>query len=135
MGDKALVIFTNKNEVSPVCYLHWHGDAVPQLLKETKELMETRRGDIEYGAARFLGIVHSKMPNDNLSLGVWNAQADLQNAVRNSFSDQPDFKATAIEELVEYSHGDAGVIIVDVSDYSWKAYGGYLSDYNKEQAA
>lgn len=25
-------------------------------------------------------------------------------------------------------HGDAGVVIVDTSDFSYKAYGGYLAD-------
>ncbi len=28
--------------------------------------------------------------------------------------------------LESESHGDAGVVVVNVNDFSWKAFGGYL---------
>src|SRR5947209_3188759 len=117
MGDRALIIFTDGEQVSPVTYLHWSGSDVPALLEEHRALMESRGADVAYAAARFVGIVHATMPNQNLSLGMWNAAKDLTTAVR----------ARDAETLANMSHGDAGFVVVDVRDYSWKAYGGYLS--------
>jgi hypothetical protein len=53
MGDRALVIFTDGKEVSPVIYLHWHGSRVPELLAQLKLLMASRGADASYAAARF----------------------------------------------------------------------------------
>ncbi len=117
MGDRALVIFTDGKEVSPVIYLHWHGSRVPELLAQHKLLMASRGADVSYAAARFTGIVHATMPESNLSLGMWNADRATTKAVKTR-------NAEALEAL---SHGDAGVVVVDVNRYSWKAYGGYLA--------
>ena len=117
MGDRALIIFTDGKDVSPVIYLHWSGSKVPRLLEQHKALMAPRGADVCYAAARFAGIAHATMPDQNLSLGMWNAEANTINAVLGSQAD----------ELAQISHGDAGLIVVDVNDYSWKAFGGYLS--------
>src|SRR5437763_13243989 len=117
MGDRALIIFTDGEQVSPVVYLHWAGAEVPALLEQHKALMASRGADVAYAAARFVGIVHATMPEQNLSLGMWNAAKDTTTAVR----------ASDAETLANMSHGDAGFVVVDVRDYSWKAYGGYLS--------
>jgi hypothetical protein len=117
MGDRALIIFTDGKDVSPVIYLHWFGSKVPALLEQHGALMASRGADVQYAAARFVGIVHATMPDQNLSLGMWNVEANTMNAVL----------STDADELAEISHGDAGFVIVDVNDYSWKAYGGYLS--------
>lgn len=79
------------------------------LLEATETLMADRPDDMEYTCARFIGIAHSEMPNQSTGLGVWNA-ASLE-AIRD-----PD-----------YSHGDAGVFIVDVSARPWavEMHGGY----------
>jgi hypothetical protein len=117
MGDRALIVFTDGTDVSPVIYLHWSGSQVPALLQQHKALMATRGADVQYAAARFVGIVHATMPDSNLSLGIWNTDDTLRPAVLGG----------AARELAEISHGDAGFVVVDVNDYSWKAYGGYLA--------
>ena len=123
MGDRALMIFTDGKEVSPVIYLHWAGSKVPDLLEQHKALMASRGADVPYAAARFIGIVHATMPEQNLSLGMWNADRRIRTAVTRSDADT----------LKELSYGDAGVVVVDVTDYSWKAYGGYLSSQRGQQ--
>ena len=123
MGDRALMIFTDGKEVSPVIYLHWSGSKVPDLLEQHKALMASRGADVPYAAARFVGIVHATMPEQNLSLGMWNADPRIRTAVTCRDADT----------LKEFSHGDAGVVVVDVTDYSWKSYGGYLSSQRGQQ--
>jgi hypothetical protein len=128
MGDRALVIFkelvavgansalassglstVKKDSYSPVIYLHSHGYAVPELLSDTRQVMVGREGDVEYTAARFVGVCH-KIITGNLSLGIWNLPSD--------------FKQTK-KYLEEMSHGDAGVIIVNINTWKFKQYGGY----------
>ncbi len=117
MGDRAVIIFTDGTEISPVIYLHWHGSNVPALLEQHKELMASCGADLQYAAARFVGIVHATMPDENVSLGMWSAEQNTRDAVL----------ARNETELNQISHGDAGLVIVDVNDYSWQAYGGYLT--------
>ena len=116
MGDRALVIFTDGKDVSPVIYLHWHGSSAPGLLMQHRQLMASRGADLQYAAARFVGIVHATMPDQNLSLGMWNADVATREAVLGA-------DAEALDRL---SPGDAGVIVVDVARYEWEAFGGYL---------
>jgi hypothetical protein len=115
MGDRALVVFTDGKDVSPTTYLHWSGDAVPELLKEHHAVMQGRLGDVSYATARFIGICHTHIEG-NLSLGCWNTSAEHRAAIidRNK------------AKLADYSHGDAGVIVVDCNTGKWSAYGGYL---------
>src|SRR5262249_23619068 len=47
MGDRALLIFTDNTDVSPVIYLHWHGSQVPELLRQHKDLMASRGADVQ----------------------------------------------------------------------------------------
>jgi hypothetical protein len=122
MGDRALVIFEDADEVSPVVYLHWSGSRVPALLEQLKERMRGREGDVSYAAARFVGLCHEALPG-NLSLGVWNIPVDTLVAVKSRGLD-----GRADKELAGYSHGDAGVVVVNANDFTWQAYGGYLAD-------
>ena len=39
MGNRACIVFFDRNRVSPTVYLHWHGDAVPAWLGQLKDLM------------------------------------------------------------------------------------------------
>jgi hypothetical protein len=113
MGNRALIIFHDKDTISPSVYLHWLGDAVPEILRDLAEYMKDRYGDAEYAAARFTGLCHMRI-SGNLSLGiVRNAltRADLDNA----------------SALAAMSHGNAGLVVVDTGDFTWKAYGGYLA--------
>lgn len=60
MGDRVLVQFKDSNSrVSPVCYMHWHGDNAPEFIRECAKLMESRGEDLAYAFARFVGICHS----------------------------------------------------------------------------
>jgi len=120
MGDRALVLFHDKNrqDFSPVVYLHWNGTEVPDLINKLKTLMGPRTDDVQYASARFVGICHEYIKG-NLSLGIWNADkeiTDFQNDIDPS----------------SHSHGDAGIIYVDCSDFSWQAFGGYLEGFNND---
>lgn len=123
MGDRALIIFTDGTEVSPTVYLHWSGSSVPKLLEVCHSRMMGRLGDVEYGVARFIGICHEHV-DGNLSLGCWNTDEAIAVAARKAISGP---EAEHIKTLAEQSHGDAGLVVVNVKDYSWKAFGGYLA--------
>ena len=121
MGDRALIIFHDKDTISPSVYLHWHGNAVPEILRELAEYMQGRHGDAAYAAARFTGICHRRI-SGNLSLGI------VSNSLRHA-----DLHDAA--ELEEMSPGNAGVVVVDTADFTWKAYGGYLAGRKAAPAA
>lgn len=120
MGNRALVIFHDAYRISPAVYLHWHGGEVPDLVEELAGYMLGRYGDCEYAAARFTGLCHNRIPG-NLSLGI----------VSHSLT-RADLADTAV--LNELSHGDAGAVIVNADDFTWKAYGGYLAHRQPEIA-
>jgi len=113
MGDRAHVLFFDDSIVSPMIYLHWHGSYIPQWLDELKALMATRRRDAAYAAARFAGLCHTYIPG-NLSLGITSTHLRLAN-----LSDT--------RLLEQMSPADAGIVVVDTADFTWRAYGGYLA--------
>lgn len=113
MGNRACIIFFDHNRVSPTVYLHWHGDAVPRWLDQLKATMEGRFGDAAYAAARFVGICHANIPG-NLSLGILSNALSLRDLHRH-------------DEMEAESPGNAGIVVVDTSDFSWRAYGGYFA--------
>ena len=115
MGNRATVIFHDPHQISPSVYLHWHGGAVPELIERLAVTMQGRYGDALYAAARFTGQCHALIPG-NLSLGIQN------NALT-----QADLSSPTI--LAAMSPGDAGTVVVDTRDFSWRAFGGYLADY------
>jgi hypothetical protein len=120
MGNRACVIFFDANGISPTVYLHWHGDSVPAWLEELKHLMDGRFGDAEYAAARFVGICHGRI-DGNLSLGVQSNDLTL--------SDIHD-----PSRIEDESPGNAGIVIVNSADFTWKAYGGYLAERRRSAA-
>lgn len=111
MGDRALLIFHNhaRKEYGPVVYLHWHGHAVGQYLEQLATLMGNRLDDVEYSTARFIGIAHEDN-RDNVSLGVW---------------EKPRLFTDNSAWLEEFSHGDAGVFLVDAKTWEVRSFGGY----------
>ena len=129
MGDRALIIFTDGQEVSPTVYLHWNATETPKWLEEHKELMNSRGADVQYAAARFIGIAHSHI-GGNVSLGCWNTEDEIADAARRTIA-EPSGDHVAV--LGNHSHGDGGVVVVNANDYSWRAFGGYLA--RTEQAA
>ena len=120
MGDRALIVFTEQETIdgekvtrfSPVTYLHNAGYEVTTLLEKTREVMEGRGADISYAPARFIGVCHEHI-GGNLSLGVWNLPDDFEHW---------DTKRNA-NKKIDYSHGDHGLIIVDVETWKFKQYG------------
>lgn len=122
MGDRALVVFTDSNgQISPTVYLHWGGGHVPNYIGLLRNYMKGREGDMEYSCARFIGLVHFETKPSNTSLGVWNTPENIAMSIRDDSDDR------AKGDLNNYSHGDAGVILCDVSnDHRCKTYGGYL---------
>jgi len=98
---------------SPVIYLHNSGYKIAELLKKTKTLMESRGLDLHYTVARFTGICHEDLPG-NLSLGCWNLPEG--------------FRKWSNKQISNFSHGDAGVVIVDVGTWECKQYGAFEND-------
>src|ERR1700722_6290859 len=120
MGNRACIVFFDRNRVSPTVYLHWHGDAVPTWLAQLKVLMNGRFSDAAYAAARFVGICHANI-DGNLSLGI--SSNDLSEAaIRNN------------DRMEQLSPGNAGILAVDSRDFSCKAFGGYLANTGGRQS-
>lgn len=115
MGDRAVVVFTDDEgeTYSPGVYLHWNGGQVPDLLK--KALPRMRTGDAGYSAARFCGVAHENIEGA-LSLGL---------------VDAPERDAGSKEfPWAEYSHGDAGVFLVDVNTWKVDVKEGYAQSFD-----
>lgn len=113
MGNRAYVIFYDSRRISPTVYLHWHGESVPAWLAQLKHLMNGRFDDAEYAVARFVGICHQQIEG-NMSLGVSSNTLTLA-----EIHDESRMQAE--------SPGNAGIVVVDTRDFTWKAYGGYLA--------
>lgn len=106
MGDRVLVTFTAGNDKpTPAVYMHWSGQEAADYIKEAAPLF--RKGDPSYAVARFCGFCHGKI-DGILSLGILDGPADART-----------------ETLKSYSHGDAGVYLVNVETGDVKAAGGY----------
>ncbi len=110
MSDRALVVFhsADGNHVTPTVYLHWLGSEVPSLIAETKAIMANRSDDPDYAAARFCAV--ACRGGGNTGVGLMQSPDDI------------------MTNAAKHSHGDAGVILVNAGDFSWKAFGGYLKN-------
>ena len=117
MGDRALIIFKDGTGISPTVYLHWAGASVPDYIIDLAARAHPQGLSADYAAARFIGIAHEDNAG-TLSLGVMQTPPEMEAAIQNG-------KA---EDIASFSHGDAGVVIVDVKSFTWEAYGGYLAD-------
>lgn len=109
MGDRAIVVFTDDNcegEYSPGVYVHNSGYRIAELIREFAPAM--RRGDAGYSAARFCGELHECIPG-KLGLGLVPGPG----------------KPQSYDDWKKYSHGDAGVFVVNVSNGDVATYGGY----------
>ncbi len=122
MGDRALVIFHYRECVSPVVYLHWNGREVPAWLNDLREIMRGRESDVDYACARFIGLCHARI-DGNLSLGVANLPKMIADLI--ILPKRPEERNRT---LTQYSHGNAGLVLVNASDFTWVAFGGYLAE-------
>lgn len=121
MGNRALVCFKDQDVITPAVYVHWCNNQVPQYIAALKRRMEGRFGDAPYACARFCGMMHNRIKG-NLSLGIMSHDITLSDSVN-------DNQPKVLAKLRDASHGNAGFVIVDTKDFTWKAYGGYLADY------
>lgn len=112
MGNRCLYILYDNHEVSPTVYEHWASHPQTSIIR-LKRHMDGRFGDVPYATARLVGLLHAKNPESNLSLGIWNTPEDIVRAIRKNLE----------EEIQNYSHGDEGVYVIDVRDFSWRHYG------------
>lgn len=109
MGDRCVLQVIDSRDptrFSPAVYVHWVGDAVPQIMERTIARMAGRQ-DIDYVAARLVqecALVAGE--HGNLGLGMWNV----------------DHVLTADD-----SHGDAGCALLDVAWWRVQYVGGYLA--------
>lgn len=101
MGNRATIVFTSRESISPAVYLHWQGgpESVYAFLSELDR--RKARPDADYECARFIGIVAEFFDAEEygtLSLGVVNGPA-----------------AITVEDLdkVMTDHGDNGFYVVD----------------------
>jgi hypothetical protein len=108
MGDRAIVLITDRKGTDPICgiYLHWHADCLPAWLPEA--FLRMRNGDVGYSTARCIGYFHEQIPG-NLSLGLLEPPLSLDD-----------------DCLQEYSHGDGGVIVIRCDTGEVRCVGGYL---------
>lgn len=108
MGDRVLVTFTDKDntDYTPAIYMHWAGDAAAELIRNAQPML--RRGDPSYAAARFCGECHKSLTGE-LGLGLLDAP-------------KPSEPGFAWED---YSHGDAGVYVVNVDTGEVACHAGY----------
>lgn len=116
MGDRVLITFTDDGETfTPAVYMHWNGSEAADWIRAAARRM--RKGDAGYAAARFCGECHKQISGHN-SLGLLDA---------------PNKGAAGID-WTEYSHGDAGVYIVNVSTGEVSAWGGYGKPFKIDPA-
>lgn len=110
MGNRVVVVFTDgKGEYSPCVYLHWHTAKLEEFLIAWRERMKGRDGDVQYGAARFVGVCHERIAG-NLSLGIWDSRITTELAL-GAFG--------ALDAALRaHDPGDAGVVVVNVTDYT-----------------
>jgi len=113
MGDQAIIHFTNGQEIGPAIYLHWDGYRVSELLSKAQKVMEGRIGDVPYTTARAIGVACEMIPG-SLSLGCWSGpEARDYEGGRKEITDP------------SYSHGCAGVFLVDCRTWEVENFNGY----------
>lgn len=99
MGNRVVIQFVNGDEVSPAIYGHSSGYNAATVIKDLREQMSDRPGDLAYVSARCLGRLIDGDNEGSTGFGLWNAPKKLTK---------------------KDSHGDAGVFLVDISKSIWQ---------------
>lgn len=99
MGNRAIVIFAGRYDVSPAIDLHWNGGAesIYPFLEELA--MRGGEGEGSYTTARFIQVVADFFDSDkrtNLSIGVLNGPEKID-----------------LEHLSSYDPGDNGIFVIE----------------------
>lgn len=116
MRDRALIIFKNDNGVSPTIYLHDAGEFATDFIADLAAKTGHRAITPNQAAERFLDVIRRDHPGA-VALSVYDTYPRLREAALHSDA----------AGLAAYAEGDAGLILVDTSDYSWRAFGGYFA--------
>ena len=107
MGDRVMMqcISRKTGEFGPVCYGHWSGAEAPSIVERLASRMSERQNDVHYSSARLVQqMIHGSTGDSGY--GIWNIDHIL---------------------TADDSPGDAGVVLIDVSDNHSPTYlGGYL---------
>jgi len=116
MGNRVQIIFTDDGcpiTGDPMVYLHWGGSDALRLLQE----YWTGKDEC-YDAARFVGQYCAENPGQ-LGIGISGALvADASITL--------DWR----DRLLQNSHGDAGIIVVNCSNREYHCYCGDLEETN-----
>ena len=104
MGDRAII---HVKDSACSAYLHWDGASNIELLNQAIPTM--RYDDPDYSQARLIGVLHNAI-SGNSGLGVM----------------PPPSEEDYAQNMLDYSHGDAGVIIYDCKTGELQVYNGYL---------
>ncbi len=105
MGDRVRMQCFSGDDFGAIVYCHWAGAAAPEIVKAMAERMKNRPGDLDYATAR---LAQAAMGNDSYDTGY-----GITNATHLLTADD--------------SHGDAGVILIDVqNNFRVQCLGGYL---------
>jgi len=117
MGNRLITIVYNKADVSPTIYEHWANiSESKKFLKEQFIVFADRKSDVEYFAGRLAGRLHRQRDAECCSFGLLNTPESIQEIVKDK---------TRWRELADYSHGDEGILLVNVDDFSFD-----VLDYN-----
>lgn len=107
MGNRVLMqcFSSERGNFGPVVYGHWSGGDAGNVARKLAARMKDRQGDLAYSSAR---LMQELIDGDegNLGFGMWNSDHLL---------------------VADDSHGDAGVILIDVDNgHKCQCMGGYL---------
>lgn len=109
MGDRVLMqCYSSKTgEVGPQVYGHYSGERAGDVVRQLRARMKGRASDLDYSSARLVQELVG-MSDGNTGFGVSNNPKLLTEAD---------------------SHGDAGVIIIDVdNNHAATCFGGYMKN-------
>lgn len=119
MGERVIFHVFDGEEIGPAVYGHWSGYHALEVVESLKKRMHDRLSDVSYTTARLIQELVGDDPG-NLGFGCWNAPQGVPSVVWGVINDR------------EYSHGDAGVILIDCRDFKVFAHGGYAADDKKK---
>ena len=124
MTDKALFIFTDGVRCSPVIALEEGGTDAPQWLKQLRLRVFSGMENPYKRAGVFCDI----LAKAHELFEIRNADDNLCAAACYSLFPAHVAHASALRDLRPAREGDAGLVVIDCRDGSWKAYGGYLDE-------
>lgn len=106
MGDRVLIqcVSDKTGEVGPVCYSHWLGDESPEIVSNAVEhLLNTAT-------------------TNSVSVATATIVAEMAKSQKHNVECWSEEKRLTEED----THGDAGIIVLNVDNLTCQCFGGYL---------